>query len=109
MSIHQRIRRGQAIALLYIAAQHLSQAASDDACRLIEEANDPWQNYGFNKQMRRSPYMTRADGHGSHEWFMQKESQDARDLRIARMTTPHWLHTKPAPEKDIFELIKHAT
>lgn len=95
-NIHERIRRGRAIAQLYIAAQHLSQVASDDACRLIEEANDGWQNHGFNQTMRKSPFPTRVAG-GLHEWFMQPESIAARDERIRRMSTPPWKE----PEKPI--------
>lgn len=91
MNIHQRIRRGRAIALLYIAAQHLSQVASDDACRLIEEANDPWQNHGFNQQMRKSPFGTRAQGAPTRDWLLPPESKEMRDARIRRMTTPDWM------------------
>lgn len=59
-SIRERIDRGRAIGRLYVAAQHLSQAASDDACRLIEEADDPWQNVGFNQELAKSPYAVRV-------------------------------------------------
>ncbi len=99
-NIHERIRRGQAIAHLYVAAQHLSQVASDDACRLIEEANDPWQNHGFNQIMRKSPFPTRVGG-GMREWFMQPESVVARDERLRRMSTPPWKEQSALPRADI--------
>lgn len=60
LTFQQRMERGRCIARLYIAAQHLSQTASDEACDLIENCNDSWQRLGFNQEMGKSGYSTRA-------------------------------------------------
>ena len=97
LSIHQRIARGKAIARLYIAAQHLSMVASNEACELIETANDIWQTFGFNQEMRKSPYATRAGSvHTQAEPFVSPEEQAAQ---VRSATIEPWM--RPEVEVEI--------
>ena len=57
----RRLNLGKAIAQLYIAAQHTNINASDAACALMEQFEDDAAiKWGFNQEMNKSPYMTRA-------------------------------------------------
>lgn len=50
---------GREIAKRYIAAQGVSQELSEKACRDMEGAS-AYKRYGFNSEMRKSPYNVRA-------------------------------------------------
>lgn len=87
LTIHQRIERGRHIGRLYVAAQHLSMAASNEACRLLEEANDSWQNFGFNQTLAKSPFPTRARS------GLRPEMHLTPGTHVDMMTEP-WMHDR---------------
>lgn len=57
--LEAQIKLGEAIANMYIAAQHVSQEASDCACEAMEKAT-PWMKFAFNRIMAKSPYNIKA-------------------------------------------------
>lgn len=60
--VQRKRNLGKAIAQLYIAAQHTNMMVSDTVCDLMGKLDaDPWVKFGFNQEMDKSPYMTRAE------------------------------------------------
>lgn len=60
LDITEHYALGVAVARVYIAAQGVSQVASDAACELIEKIGSNWANRGFNQQMAKTKYQVKA-------------------------------------------------
>ncbi len=59
LPLQKEIELGRAIARMYIAAQGVSLQASDKACEAMDDQSR-WVKWGFNAEIRTSPYNVRA-------------------------------------------------